>query len=124
MWTPLEGINNALEYATVFFPEWQLYRWQAETLLQLSGHADGRPDSPQLSPTADAPLRYTIQAANGSGKDAFVIAIVALYMLHCKARFRVVGTSSSFAQLKNQTWKFIKANAERINDAMKRRLAR
>jgi len=117
MWKPFD-CDNAAEFAMTFFPEWELYRWQIETLLQLSGYTQGTVDSPRIEPTSDAPLRFTLQAANGSGKDAFVITLAALYCLMCKARFRVIATSSSYNQLDNQTWKYIKLAADRINEQL------
>lgn len=66
-------------------------------------------------PTAQHPLKFALCAANGSGKDQFVIAPFAIWFCLCKKRSRVVITSSSGVQLTNQTEKYISDLATRIN---------
>jgi hypothetical protein len=113
--------NDAFDFAQVHFPEHELYRWQIEALLQLSGYSnpyeqtDAEGKTTRQNPTKEAPLIYTLCAANGSGKDQIVLAIWALYCLTCKPDLYWIGTSSSAEQLDGQTWYHIKKKAQALN---------
>lgn len=73
---------------------------------------------PSKQPTSQHPLKYCLVAANGSGKDSFIIAPFAVWFILTKIRSRVIITSSSGTQLTSQTETYIKALAERINERM------
>jgi hypothetical protein len=97
-------------------PDLQLYKWQAETLFQLAGYTDINDlDLPKTRPTDKMPLYYNLVAANGSGKDQVVISAFAVWFCLSKVRSRCVITSSSYEQLKDQTYKYIKNICEEIN---------
>lgn len=82
-----------------------LYPWQAEDLIFLSSRAY----------TASNPLDYNLRAVNGSGKDAYVIAPLAVFKIACSIRSRVVITSSSFKQLDKQTESYIRNYCFNVN---------
>lgn len=97
-------------------PDLKLYKWQAETLFQLAGYTDINDlDLPKTRPTDKTPLYYNLVAANGSGKDQVVISAFAVWFCLSKVRSRCVITSSSYEQLKDQTYKYIKNICEEIN---------
>ena len=97
-------------------PDLKLYKWQAETLFQLAGYTNINDlDLPKTRPTDKTPLYYNLVAANGSGKDQVVISSFAVWFCLSKVRSRCVITSSSYEQLKDQTYKYIKNICEEIN---------
>lgn len=108
-------IPDAYAFSTAFFVEPKLYRWQIEELLRLSGYEDPYDPTSMRAPTKEQPLLYTLAAANGSGKDQIVLARWALYSICCIRSFHWIGTSSSYTQLDEQTWRHIKAAAETVN---------
>ena len=91
------------------------YRWQAETLFQLAGFDPTDLNKPRSKPTDKCPFYYSLVAANGSGKDQIVIASFATWFAMTKIRSRCIITSSSYEQLKDQTFKYIKTLCEDIN---------
>lgn len=91
------------------------YQWQAETLFQLAGYNVNDLSQPPTRPTDKIPLYYNLVAANGSGKDQIVIAAFAAWFALSKVRSRCIITSSSYEQLKDQTFKYIKTLCEDIN---------
>jgi len=106
----VEGIPDPLIFATFFDKGLNtgsdmLYPWQAETLQKLG---EVKPD--QLSP-----FRFCLCAANGSGKDAFVIAPFAVWFICCKIKALVIITSASGVQLTTQTEKYIAALCNKVN---------
>jgi len=109
--------DNAYEFHGIFWTDMVLYPWQRETLLQLSGFPAGDLDDglTHLVPTIEAPLQYSLVAANGSGKSAAIIARFALWFIATKCNSIAVVTSATFAQLKNLTFRAIKRAAEDIN---------
>jgi len=107
--------TDAFAFAAVFFPDKPLYRWQIEVLRQLSGYLDPYDQHNRVQPSKEAPLLYTLCAANGSGKDEFVLSLWALFCLTCKINFHWIGTSSSYIQLHEQTWRHIEARAKTLN---------
>jgi hypothetical protein len=109
-WQKLE-IDNALDFLCLFDPninehKMTLHKWQAETLLELS---EGKASSKHA-------FKYCLCAANGSGKDAFIVAPWALYFICCKIRSLVIITSSSGSQLTSQTESYIASLAINVNN--------
>ena len=94
---------NPAEWLEFVMPEIKPYRWQYETLLQLSGHYNLANISSHTTPSTFEPLRYILSAANGSGKDMIIIAAWATWFAVTGQKSKVVGTSSSDDQLKYQT---------------------
>ena len=78
----------------------ELHPWQIETQYFLAS---------KNVFTKKTPLKYILRAANGSGKDAYVIAPFAVWFICSKIRTRVIITSSSKAQLKLQSEAYIRA---------------
>ena len=62
------------------------------------------------------PCKYCLIAANGSGKDKFVIAPFAVWFVLCKIRSRVIITTASGTQLTNQTEPYITDLANKVNE--------
>jgi hypothetical protein len=89
--------------------EVSLWDWQRDCLLELA---------PTEKPTSKHPLKYFLIAANGSGKDAFVISPFAIWFILTKIQAQVIVTSSSGTQLTAQTESYIKSLAESINQKM------
>ena len=85
-----------------------LHDWQTNLLEFLAAQ----------KPTQQKPCKYCLVAANGSGKDAFIVAPFALWFILCKIQSRVVLTSSSGTQLTAQTETYIRDMAEMINKVM------
>lgn len=83
-----------------------LHPWQVEIGEELS----------YVLPDSQHPFRFCLCAANGSGKDAFVIAPFAVWFILTKKQSRVLITSSSGVQLTNQTEKYISDLANTINN--------
>lgn len=103
-------------YQVLFTDLPEIYQWQFEELHRLSGIADPYDDEAEpLNPTHVAPMLYTLQAANGSGKDQIVLSIWAVWFMCHYPQSLCLGTSSSYTQLNEQTWRHIKVRAERIN---------
>jgi len=89
-----------------------LHTWQMEVsdeLACLGGRTKG------WKPTAIDPLKYVLVAANGSGKDAYVMAPTAVWFILTRIRARVILTSSSGTQLTAQTESYISALCHTIN---------
>lgn len=84
-----------------------LYSWQAEKLDYFGNKF-----------TASCPMKFLLCAANGSGKDAFINAPLALWFVLHKVRSRVVITSSSYTQLQAQTENYIASLAREANQWM------
>lgn len=106
----VEGFSTPLLFATFFDPNLtsgkaELHNWQAETL-ELFG---------TVKPTSFEPFKYCLCAANGSGKDAYVIAPLAVFFICCKIKALVIITSASGLQLTNQTEKYIVALCNKVN---------
>lgn len=84
------------------------YDWQAFSLYLMA--------DPSFS--IAYPLEFNLVASNGSGKDAYVIAKIAVFLLVCRIRGRVVITTKDFNQLSMQTYAYIAAFAEAVNKKM------
>jgi phage terminase large subunit len=108
--TCLEGFSNPVLFLATFDDVINkhietLHPWQVE-----EGEKLGR-----AKPTSKHPFKYALCAANGSGKDAYVIAPFAVWFICCKIRSLVVITSSSSTQLQNQTEKYIASLCNKVN---------
>lgn len=82
-----------------------LHKWQTETLEHLA----------VAHPTSNKPHKFCLVAANGSGKDAFIVAPFAIWFALSKVQSRCIITSSSGTQLTSQTEGYIKNLAEEVN---------
>ena len=86
----------------------QLHGWQVETHEEFC-LADPKPNSLN-------PFKYALCAANGSGKDAFIVTPFAVWFIVAKIRSIVVLTSSSGVQLSNQTENLIRNYCKKVNE--------
>ena len=103
-----------------FHPELEPSQWQLEELLRLGGYLNLEdPDtSVPADPTDDQPLYYNLVAANGSGKDTYILTPFSLWFISFYVRSRIISTSATQDQLKLQTFKPIIDYAERINEML------
>jgi phage terminase large subunit len=107
---PLEFPNPAV-LICFFDPELRdnlvsLHPWQLTTHEELSN----------AKPTQHNPYKFCLVAANGSGKDKYVVAPFAIWFCLCKIRSRCIITSSSGVQLTAQTETYIRDLADRVNN--------
>lgn len=86
----------------------KLHDWQMETLILLSRHY-----------SFENRLKFLLTAANGSGKDAYILAAFAVWQLCTKVRSRFIGTSKSAHQLNTQTNPYIKNMCARLGAKLK-----
>lgn len=84
----------------------QLYQWQTQTLIDLA----------TANPNKLHPHKFCLCAANGSGKDMFIVAPFAIWFALTKIQSRCIITSSSGTQLTSQTETYIKTLAEHVNN--------
>lgn len=117
--TPLK-FDTAADFMMAFCEEFELYPWQCEELLRLSGFSAPGRSPERLKPTAQNPLLYNLVATNGSGKDAVILAGFILWFISCKTRAMVIATSFTESQIDRQTFKHCKFYAERINNILGR----
>lgn len=82
-----------------------LHKWQHDVLLDLSN----------AKANSQHPCKYCLIAANGSGKDKFIIAPFAIWFVLCKVKSLVIITTASGTQLTSQTEPYIKDLAEKVN---------
>ena len=82
-----------------------LYPWQMDVHKELVSETF----------TSQHPCKYCLIAANGSGKDKYVIAPLAVWFILCKVKSRVIITTASGTQLTNQTEPYIKNLVDKIN---------
>ena len=112
-YSPLEFENPAemLVYFddNILLGNISLHKWQAEELIKLG--------SKDIS--KNNPLKYNLVACNGSGKDSYINAVIAIFLAITMIRYKVVITSSSYLQLSTQTESYIKALAEKANRKLK-----
>lgn len=83
-----------------------LYPWQMETL-----DTFGRGNY-----SIQEALQFALCAANGSGKDAFIVAPFVVWHSLCKIQSRTIITSASGGQLGTQTEGYIRNLCQLIND--------
>ena len=96
----------------------RLHPWQREVLEFLSD-ADSLRQNKRPRFTIAEKLKFLLGAANGSGKDAFVIAGFVTFVLCCWQRYKIVITSSSGLQLDTQTRTYIKNLCQEVNTYLK-----
>ena len=101
-------------------PHISYHPWQVDTSNQLAGYF--QVGLPKQRPTDKQPLLYNLVAANGSGKDSYVIAPFAVWFIVTKIKSRCIITSSSHDQLKNQTFKYISELCRDLNELMGEKL--
>ena len=111
---PLD-FNHAAEFLIFFDPalrdgQKKLHKWQIQELIRLSQ---------KDTYTIEHPLEYLLLAANGSGKDAYIIAGFTCFVLCCRKRYKVVITSASDLQLDTQTRNYIRYLSENVNAYLK-----
>lgn len=87
----------------------QLWDWQIETLLFIWK------DKFDL----ENRLKFCLTAANGSGKDAYIIAPLAATQIVTKVRSRFIATSKSTHQLNTQTNCYIKSLCQRAGTKLR-----
>lgn len=100
-----------------------LHRWQAEVnqdicygRTRVINIEDGTSEiTAEKQPDSVNPYKFALCAANGSGKDAFVIAPLALFFICCNIKAKVIITSSSGNQLSTQTEHYIDTLARKVN---------
>lgn len=114
---PLEPKFRAFEYASPFDMLCLydanirtgvviLYPWQMSTLDEF-----GRPNC-----SIQNALQFALCAANGSGKDAFIVAPFVVWHALCKIQSRTIITSASGGQLGTQTEGYIRNLCQLINE--------
>lgn len=107
-YTPLD-FKDPIEFLAFFSENIRegrtvLHKWQVEI-----GEFLGQ------SFTAKNPLEFYLRAANGSGKDAYVLAAHAVWFCCCKVRSRWICTSSTFKQISTQTEPYIRTLCSMVN---------
>jgi hypothetical protein len=106
--------SNVIEFAYAIHPALKqgfqkLYPWQIWALMFLT--------DPKWS--AKNRLETYIVAANGAGKDSYIIALSALYLITCTPRHRVVITTNDTKQMMGQTYPHLKSLSEYLNEWMR-----
>lgn len=103
-----------------FHPELVPSEWQLEELHRLGGYLNLEdPDATDAAnPTDENPLLYNLVAANGSGKDTYILTPFSLWFISFYVRSRCISTSATQDQLKLQTFKPIIDYAERVNEML------
>lgn len=115
--------KNAADFMLFFHTDFDLYPWQIEELMRLSGHSHPLfPDDIQTVPTSKEPVLYNLVATNGSGKDATILAGFILWGLACHIRATIIGTSFTEDQVRDQTFKHCRNLAELINEKMGKKI--
>lgn len=112
---PAYGLNDLVDVWNLMFPEMDLYNWQAEELLRMSGYITGRLNGPRVHFTEQDPYLSTYVCANGSGKDKILISTAAIGLPLLYRDVIVVITSSSNEQLKFQTENHITRGIAALN---------
>ena len=108
--------DNPLEMLLFYDDSKKPYAWQKQELLRLGGYVGiERGDKTKVQPTDEQPMFYGLVAANGSGKDNFIIAPTAVWFCLSKIRSNCIITSNSDDQLRHQTFAYIKDLCERVN---------
>lgn len=106
--------ENSVEFIAFFDSqvsrrERTLYEWQVQINLLMSDKRHSIED----------PLELFVVAANGSGKDAYVISPIAVYFLCCRIRSRTVITTRDFKQMMGQTYPGIASFCEQVNKKLR-----
>jgi len=109
-----------LALLATYAPTRKPHLWQQEELYRIGGdiNLEDLPRAEWKDPTQKDPYLYNLVAANGSGKDTYFIAPVAIWAAMRYIRCKIVITSESHTQLKEQTFRSaINSLAEAINAA-------
>lgn len=122
----LTNIKTSIQFLAIFDPSvrqqlFTLHPWQIDINEDFSlGRTRDKLDPNIILkseiPTSIHPYKYALCAANGSGKDAFVIAPFALWFICTKIKAKVIITSASGTQLTTQTESYIAALAREVNN--------
>lgn len=112
------GFRTPGQMLAYFQPQLTPHDWQKEELHRLGGYLNLYEDEPRVEPDQNQPLLYNLVAANGSGKDTYIISPTSIWFISNFIRSRVIITTSSHGQMKGQTFKYITAYAEMINAKM------
>ena len=121
--TPVEmllTINSPLREARIdpsTGRETRLHKWQirlGNALGRGQRYYDGQLGE-MTKPSSLHPYKFSLCAANGSGKDKFVIAPFAVWFITSKIKSIVVITSSSTNQLNTQTESYIRSLCREMN---------
>lgn len=115
---PAYGLNDLVDVWNLMFPEMDLYPWQAEELLRMSGYITGRLNGPRVHFTEQDPYLSSYVCANGSGKDKILISTAAIGLPLLYRDVIVVITSSSNEQLKFQTENHITRGIAALNSRL------
>lgn len=115
-------IKDSIRFLTLFDPLVKegtvvLHKWQVEVNEDISyGRTRIKGEVvKQSKPDSKHPYKYCLCAANGSGKDAFVIAPLVLWFITTKVQSKVIVTSASGTQLTTQTEAYIRELANNVN---------
>lgn len=111
--TPLQ-FASPLHLLRAIAPDMVPHKWQAEELLRLGGFLDPY-SKEKATPDEENRFLYGLAAANGSGKDQFIISAFAVWFALHGIKNRCIITSSSRDQVKFQTEPGIKYIIERFN---------
>lgn len=109
------NFDSPVQLLWMLMPEVQLYPWQKEELMRSAGYLTTKDYNTKTEITDKNPYQVVLSCANGSGKDMIIIAAFAVWFAMKKARNRVIITSSSFNQAKNQTEVHIRELVKRVN---------
>ena len=98
-------VDNPVQWLKILRPDFNPYRWQIETLMQIAGYLEIGKYAPEnrIDITDRNPFLFVGSMANGSGKDMVLIAAAATWLVVSGLRNRVIITSSSHKQIKDQT---------------------
>ena len=109
-WQKLDFVSSAQLVATfdrfINSAKVNLHPWQIEVSEDLCV---------KQKPNSHEPFKFALCAANGSGKDKYVISPFTIWFALTKIKARVIITSSSGTQLTSQTETYIKDLAESVN---------
>jgi hypothetical protein len=114
------NFSTPLALLATYAPSRKPHPWQQEELYRIGGdiNLEDLPREEWQDPTQKYPYIYNLVAANGSGKDTYFIAPVAIWAAMRYIRCKIVITSESHTQLKEQTFRSaINSLAEAINAA-------
>lgn len=101
----LSIVDKNVREGPTYSPPFILYKWQVDILEGFGA----------IQPTQLHPHKFVLCAANGSGKDAFIVAPFAIWFITCKIKSKVIITSAGGTQLTTQTEKYISNLARKIN---------
>jgi hypothetical protein len=108
------------DFLTVLRPHLRFAAWQTEISNHFAGYLST--GQPRVQPTDREPMMYNIVAANGAGKDTYIIAPFACWFALTRLKGRCVITSSSHTQLVNQTFKPLTDMCMDFNELMGERV--